>query len=202
MLRVIFLLLMFLPGSRDRHTRDVSHTTSSEPKRADLVGTYVPDEATRELILNVGGYPPRTTSIELDADGTIRITNIPDWWNLPADVHRTGFDSGNGTWTLHHHRGHWHLKLDFPSMKDFDSDRWQASAVNRPQDHPDVGLSTGVLLVGEHPPYIIEIVIRRRGVNEVMRFTKVETAGDRQSPRVNRVEPGDLAEGGRDSGSS
>jgi len=168
---------MLLPACGDRHRVDVSHTTRTEPKRADLVGTYVPDEATRELISKVGGYPGRTMSIRLDADGAVRITNIPDWWQLPAGVRGTGFDSGSGTWKPHELQGHWDLRLDFPSMKDFDSDRWRAAAGGRPEGHPEVGLTTTVALVGEGPPYIIELAIKRRGVNGVMRFTKVAGAG-------------------------
>jgi hypothetical protein len=178
MRRATCLFLMFLTACHDPYARDVSHTTRTEPKRADLVGTYLPDEATRKLISEVGGYPPRTTNIQLDADGGVRITNIPDWWNLPANVQGTGFDTGSGTWKLRELQGHWDLRFSFSSMRDFDSDRWRAKAQNRPKGHPDVGLSTGASLVGETPPYMIELVVRRHGVNEVMRFVKVATVGN------------------------
>jgi hypothetical protein len=176
--RVLVLLLMFVPGCGDPYAVDTSHTTRTEPDPADLVGTYVPDEATRELIANAGGYPERTTSIELNADGGIRVTNIPDWWH--THLPQTGFDSGSGTWELDSWESqqtqarHWLLKLHFPSMEEFDSDRVQATA--RREDHPVVGLSTSLLLVGEEPPYAIEATIRRREVGGAMRFTRISNA--------------------------
>ena len=175
------IVATLLSGCRDPAVTDVSHATSRRPKPLDLVGRYVPDAATRELISS-GGYPDRTISIELDADGALRVTNIPDWWELPADVHQTGFDSGSGTWELYNidpleHQGPWGLMLDFPSMANFDSDRWRAAAEARPADNPDVGLRTSVILVGEQPPYIIELALRRRGFSGTMRFTKVPSGG-------------------------
>lgn len=174
---------MCLAGCRDPAVVDLSHATRKRPRPADLVGTYVPDEDTRELI-SKGGYPAKTTFIELDADGALKVANIPDWWQLPPDVHQTGFDSGSGKWELYRldplrDQERWGLMFDFPSMKNFDSDRWHAEASGRPEDSPDVGLRRPAVLVGEHP-YIIELAISRRGFKGVMRFKKVTTgAGNR-----------------------
>ncbi len=60
-------------------------------------------------------------------------------------------------------------------MKDFDSDRVNASA--RPKGHPDVGLTTEFLLVGEEPPYLLERAIARSAVKGRMRFEKIASTG-------------------------
>lgn len=177
-MRIATIVSILLAGCHDPAVVDLSHATKKRPRPADLAGMYVPEEATRDLIAK-GGYPAQTISIELDADGALQVTNIPDWWELPPDVHQTGFDTGSGTWELYQFKPQerWGLMLDFPSMKNFDSDRWHAEASGRPEDSPDVGLRRPAALVGEQPPYIIELAIRRRGFNGVMRFTKVTPGG-------------------------
>lgn len=52
--------------------------TKNQPKPEDVVGTYVPDQATGTLITGEGHYPRVESSITLAADGSLTITNIPD----------------------------------------------------------------------------------------------------------------------------
>src|ERR1700733_12958692 len=52
----------------------------NKPNESDLIGIYEPDAKTQKLILKDGGYSSAKCRIELNADGKIEFTNMPDWW--------------------------------------------------------------------------------------------------------------------------
>ena len=58
--------------------------TTKQPKAEDLVGLYVPSEETKAFIANEGHYSPAESSITFSADGSVSMTNIPDWWLTPV----------------------------------------------------------------------------------------------------------------------
>src|SRR5262249_5323687 len=61
-----------------------------------LAGLYRPSSDTMEWIRETGGYADRDISIELKADSTFEVRNIPDWWRKAARIPTGDFDSGRG----------------------------------------------------------------------------------------------------------
>jgi hypothetical protein len=75
--------------------------TRTEPDREQLVGTWVPDQATlRDLKLR-GGYDTTTTiEVTLQKDGSFQITNMPDWWGDALGRSYKSFNSYSGKWEI------------------------------------------------------------------------------------------------------
>ena len=142
----VFLLMLSLAGcQRDPYTEVYSAT---KPATNDLVGVYTADTNTVNLIAREGHYTAAPPSIALLADGTIAITNIPDWWLTSFGAPHGGFDSGRGTWTVQKHQQWWGLSAGFPDTTQF------SSLSNRPG-----GMSTEMMLVGQNPPYKIHLIV-------------------------------------------
>lgn len=158
----LILALVILAGCQyDPYT---SVYTTTQPKTNDVVGVYVPDTNTVALISKEGHYGPASPSITLLDDGTIIITNIPDWW-LTFGEPRGGFDSGRGTWSIQKHQDWWVLSVGFTDTTQF------ASLTNKPG-----GLGTEMMLVGEKPPYKIHLTVGDPDAGRGMEFEKkVET---------------------------
>ena len=75
----------------------VPYTTTPVSKE-DLVGTYHLSSATRRRMR--GSYELSTHSLELKADGTFVLTNMPDWWKTPFGISEGALDSAVGTWRV------------------------------------------------------------------------------------------------------
>lgn len=140
--------------------------TKSRPNPADLVGVYVPDQATLDLIAREGRYAQRPASITLGADGSLEITNIPDWWLTDFGHPMGGFDTGHGKWELYVHQRWWALDLDFPSTEQFES-----------LHHRPTRFVTSFMLVGQRPPYKILIHVGDPDGGRVMLFEKAASQG-------------------------
>jgi hypothetical protein len=100
------------------------------------------------------------SSITLLGDGTIIITNIPDWW-LTFGEPQGGFDSGRGTWSIQKHQEWWALSVGFTDTTQF------ASLTNKPG-----GLGTEMMLVGEKSPYKIHLIVGDPDAGRGMEFEK------------------------------
>jgi hypothetical protein len=110
--------------------------TTKQPKAEDLVGAYLPTEDTKKLITSQGHYPTIESAIVLSADGTVTMTNIPDWWQTPFGEPQGKFNSRRGNWTVQKHQEWWAVGL-----------------------HLDPDFGTDLLLIGEKPPYTIHLII-------------------------------------------
>src|SRR5881227_3563686 len=70
------------------------------PAVAKLVGRYVMTEDSKRLARS-SHYPDAGTFIQLNADHSFEVRNMPDWWlDLGGDSHGR-FDSGSGRWKLY-----------------------------------------------------------------------------------------------------
>lgn len=154
----VILVVVILAGcQRDPYT---SIYTMTQPETNDVVGVYVPDTNTIALISKERHYGPARTSITLLDDGTIIITNIPDWWLTFGESHG-GFDSGHGTWSIQKHQEWWTLSVGFTDTTQF------ASLTNKPE-----GMGTEMMLVGEKPPYKIHLALGDPDSGRSMEFEK------------------------------
>src|SRR5947209_13776333 len=129
------LLVLSLAGCQRDPSAEVYSAT--QPKTNYVVGIYIPNTNSAALISKEGHYSPVSPSITLLSDGTIIITNIPDWWQT-FGVPGGGFDSGTGDWTIQKHQQWWALRVGFTNTEQF------ASLKNKPG-----GLGTEMMLVGE-----------------------------------------------------
>lgn len=125
--------------------------TRSEPRREDLIGTWIPDQKSLADIVERGKYNT-TTSIQLilHPDGSFEMINMPDWW---ANVHGASsgsFYSFSGTWKTFHPPSStsWRLLLT-------------SSNNSRPVD-----------LLGQKPPYQLYFVLGDADENRGMIFVK------------------------------
>jgi len=101
-----------------------------------------------DFIAKEGHYSTVAPSITLLGDGTIIITNIPDWWLTSFGKPQGGFDAGRGTWTIEKHQEWWALSVGFHDTEGF-------SSIN----HNSGGLGTQMMLVGQKPPYSIYLTV-------------------------------------------
>lgn len=77
--------------------------TTVEPNKSDLVGTWVPDQATLEDMKKRGGYDSSlSTRLVLKSDGSLEIANMPDWWEIPSGTSQRAMISHSGSWSLDH----------------------------------------------------------------------------------------------------
>lgn len=134
--------------------------TKTQPRTNDVVGIYVPDTNTVRLISNEGHYKLVSPSITLQGDGTIIITNIPDWW-LTFGAPHGGFDSGRGTWSVQKHQEWWGLSVGFTDTTQF------SSLTNNPGS-----FAAEMMLVGEKPPYKIHLIVGDADAGRGMEFEK------------------------------
>jgi len=126
--------------------------TTKQPKAEDLVGWYVPTEETKRFITKEGHYPSVESSIALSADGTLTITNIPDWWLTPFGRPEGKFDSRRGKWTVQKHQDWWVIGVNL-----------------------DPGFGTDLFLIGEKPPYKIHLIVGDPDEGRGMDFIRTKT---------------------------
>src|ERR1051325_11230519 len=142
----LFPLLLILAGcQRDPYTEVYS---MKQPSTNDVVGVYAADTNTLALIAKEGHYSAASPAITLGGDGTIVITNIPDWWLTSFGEPQGGFDSGRGTWTIQKHQEWWGLSVGFTDTTHFAS-----------LSHKPGGMRTEMMLIGEKPPYKIHLIV-------------------------------------------
>ena len=126
----------------------------AEPKAADLVGVYKPNDKTQKDIRERGHYPQREISIRLASDGTFTCTNIPDWWMEELGKASGGFVNQTGIWKLVAVNGFWAVGFEFST----------SPRSNSP--------NTVVWLLGRKPPFTLYIELGGSIHDKAMEFTK------------------------------
>lgn len=125
--------------------------TRVEPKREDLVGTWVPDRDSLTYMKESGKYDIATpVQLILRADGSFEMINMPDWW---GNVHGTSygsFYSFSGTW-----------KPFFPPQ----ATAWRLLLISSNNSRP-------VDLFGQSPPYQLFFAVGNPDSNKGMTFVK------------------------------
>lgn len=90
--------------------------TRHRPSRADLIGKWVPTPVSLRDMKERGGYAISKHELDLHADGTFSVINMPDWWNnFGGESHRT-LQSGSGVWSVQQEDDGvavWLIYLDF-----------------------------------------------------------------------------------------
>ena len=127
------------------------HFTKNKPKESDLIGTYEPDAKTQKLIVKDGGYVSTNCQIEVDADGKIEFTNMPDWWENGFGESHKKLISTNGIWKLEKIQGYWGI------------------------DWENENITHGVDLIGQKPPYKIHIYVGDPDSDCFMIFEKAKS---------------------------
>ena len=145
--RVFALILsMILAGCRfDPFTAVYTRT---QPKREDLIGKYVPDDATRTFLTRLRAYSGREPSILVSADGTLTMENIPDSWLTGFGEPVGGFDSGQARWTVRKHQDWWVIGVTYDSAAHISA-----------RQHSIWSFGTKLFLIGEKPPYKIHLTV-------------------------------------------
>jgi hypothetical protein len=145
-----FLLLSFGLACRVPNLDQLNHTRK-EPKKSDLLGTWVPDKSSLRVMQSEGGYDVYIQpKLILKADDTFELTNMPDWWDNGLGKSRQGFQDYSGSWgvSTYGDTGFWHLDLKSSSK------------------------TRSVNLMGQTVPYRIEFTIGDPDSNVSMIFEK------------------------------
>jgi hypothetical protein len=135
--------------------------TRKQPKSEDLVGKYIPDDATRIFLTKADGYSAKEPAILVSADGTLTMENIPDYWVTEFGDPIGGFDSGQARWTIRKHQDWWILGVTFDSAEHYSS-----------RQHAIWSFGAKLFLIGEEPPYKIHLTIINRGSGQGMDFVR------------------------------
>jgi len=93
--------------------------TRTKPDPSDLVGIWVPTDATIKDMKEKGDYTISIHQLILRADGTFQMINMPDWWKDGFGKSKKGFESSRGKWQLYEDRNPWTvwaIKLEFPNF--------------------------------------------------------------------------------------
>ena len=164
---VSFLVFLALTVSGCQFDPYSSEFATVKPKETDLVGQYAPNTDTIKPASEKSKYARKPMSIELEEDGTIDVSHIPNQWAADFGHPNSGSDSANGTWKIARHQKWWAIQVDFPATEE------QGSAKRN-------GLVTEMMLVGDKPPYMIHFSVGDPETGDTMRFHKVK-------PTVSRV---------------
>ena len=149
---VIFGLLLFSwPIACRLPNLDRLNRTRTEPKKADLLGTWVLNKSSLAEMQSIGGYDifiqPK---LILRVDGNFELVHMPDWWDNGSGKSRKGFQDYAGSWGLstYGNTGLWHVDLKSSSR------------------------TSSASLLGQSPPYSIEFIIGDPDSNVSMTFEK------------------------------
>lgn len=159
--RLLFVICSLLLSGCNK-VSNPSNYTVGPPNFEDLVGTYVPNQRTHELLKSTGKYPNSDSSITLNKNGTITIANVPDWWLTSFSDAKGQFDNGNGSWTLDKNKEWWLIVVSLATQPG----QFTTSVPGR-------GHITAMLsLVGQKPPYILQMSITDPNADVAMQYQK------------------------------
>ena len=162
---VAVLMVLLVVGCQ--HDPNTTAYTTAQPKTNDLAGTHVPTTKTLSQIAKEGHYPTASPSIVLTSDGTIVITDIPDWW-VSFGESRGAFDSGRGSWGVVKHQEWWALGVVFRNTEHLASVQSRfAKLGSSPGDYGAV-----MMLVGEKAPYKIHLILGDPDEGRSMQFER------------------------------
>lgn len=100
--KVVALTLVYLTVFAVSSCREFfDDSTRTRPDTRTLVGTWVPDQESLKYMREAGGYDvSNKTELVLEANGTYKMINMPDWlWLDDGESHKT-LHSENGTWDV------------------------------------------------------------------------------------------------------
>jgi hypothetical protein len=120
--------------------------TRTEPKSADIIGTWHADENSKEAMRENGYDVSIPTSLILKDDGVFVLANAPDWlWDSFGESHKQ-LETFEGRWSISSYsdKGFW--QVDLKSSKGLPSAQ----------------------LVGQKPPYLLDFTIGDADNNESM----------------------------------
>jgi hypothetical protein len=116
--------------------------TTTEPQERDLVGAWEGVGEPRGFLETLGYNEAVVPHVELNADGTFTMADIPDVWrHAPAEAART-LESGAGKWSIDRQEEWYCLRMDFSTIN------------GQPQNY-----SIYFMLLGHAEPYLIHIMI-------------------------------------------
>jgi hypothetical protein len=161
--RLLILLCALILSGCNKNSNPTNYTVGP-PKLEDLLGTYVPTQRTHELLKSTGKYPNSDSSITLNKNGSVTISNVPDWWLTSYSDAKGQFDNGSGTWTLDKNKDWWLIVLSFTTQHG----QFTTSVPGR-------GHITAMLsLVGQKPPYVLQLSITDPNADVAMQYQKVK----------------------------
>jgi hypothetical protein len=135
---ILSCLLLLGPLACRVPTLDQLNYTRKEPKKSDLLGTWVPDKSSLREMESKGSYDISVQpKLILKADGNFELVNMPDWWDNGFGESHGGFQDYSGSWSLstYGNTGVWSIEFKSSSR------------------------TRSANLIGQSPPYRIEFII-------------------------------------------
>ena len=145
---VIPVLLLILNVMCTAPNLDTENFTANRP--TDLTGIYTPTKSSWAFIKNEGGYTVTDISVTLAPDGSLTMTNIPDWWSNGRYDSNNEVESCQGKWGVKQVQSWYELSITCRT--------------------PTLISSSSVPIVGERPPYQLWFYIGDPDSGDVMIF--------------------------------
>lgn len=129
----------FHPSKPDSFDREPYYPSYPSPQGTDIIGKWVPDEATAKLLKRDSAHlkdnPASLPHIEFKKDYTFKFTNVPNVFG--EEDHGLLFISREGSWNVYQSGAEWKVHL-YSDGKENKAD-----------------------LLGTRPPYQSQLLIRR-----------------------------------------
>ena len=151
-------LLIALSGVSCQYDPFAHEFTEVKPKASDLVGTYVLDSESIDMLHRVYRVPPPGSRFTLRSDGTFTIQNIPSCWRDAAQCTRQT-ETADGRWEIRKDQQQW----------------WavQLSCSNISGNKIEYGIPA--MIRGDHPPLLLHFTVGDPDTGEGLAFRKEST---------------------------
>lgn len=147
----IYIIIVTLSFSSCRFNFYSQGCTAAEPNRSNLIGTWMPNHTTLKDMRERGGYDTSvSTKLVLMENGGLEIVNMPDWWEEPFGTSRKGMASYSGSWAIYSDQPCWSIAVKYSNV------------------------ATYLNLIGNKPPYQIEVILGDPDSGNEMIFVKQE----------------------------
>jgi len=156
-MRLLCIILAVLALSGCQYDPYADNMTTTQPKIADVVGTYRFEQQT--VVGDSIDSKARHAVIRLNADGTVAFSNVPHFSDQ-FEAHFVGFISAKGKWKTN--------IVGTVAKINGDKDEWGIALTQVPEDLTSIGL------MGDEPPYKLLITYGDPDEGSVMIFSKIK----------------------------
>lgn len=156
--RLTIVFLMVLPGVACQYDPFVHEFTEVKPSASELVGTYVLDQRSIDMLDSAHRLPPPASRFILRGDGTFTIQNVPSCWRTLEECTRQT-ETAAGRWEVGRDQEWWTVQLTCTDIS---------------------GRKTGYglhsMIRGDQPPRLLHFTVGDPDAGEALAFRKVQSA--------------------------
>jgi len=156
MRRLMIALLMALSGVSCQYDPFAHEFTEVKPKASDLVGTYVLDAQSIDMLNRHYQVPPPGSRFILRDDGTFTIQNVPSCWRAAAKCTRQT-ETAEGRWEIRKDQQQW----------------WAVQLGCTSISGNKIDYALPAMIRGDHPPLLLHFTVGDPDTGEGLAFRKL-----------------------------